>query len=124
MNLLLDTHVLLWWLAGDERLSASTRRAILRPTTRVYISAASIWEIAIKSQLGKLSLPEGLIEELERQGFEELAVTFEDAFAAGALPPHHQDPFDRMLIAQAVNRDLLLVTAGRHFAEYDVRLLQ
>lgn len=98
--------------------------AILRETASVSISAASIWEIAIKSALGKLSVPDGLIEELARQGFEELVVTFEDALAAGALPPHHRDPFDRMLIAQAVNRDLLLVSADPQLRKYDVRVLQ
>ena len=71
----------------------------------------------------KLTIPAGLIDELEQQGFAELPITIEDGLAAGALPPHHEDPFDRMLIAQALRRDLLLLTVDRRFADYDVRLM-
>jgi len=122
--LLVDTHVLLWWLADDDRLTAPMRSAMAEAGMRVFVSAASVWEMAIKSQLGKLSIPEGLDGEMERQGFEELVVTHADALAAGSLPPHHADPFDRMLIAQAARRDLVLVSADRRFAGYDVRLLR
>ncbi|MGY1710242.1 type II toxin-antitoxin system VapC family toxin [Geodermatophilus sp. SYSU D00758] len=123
MTLLLDTHVLLWWLADDPRLSPAMREAIAEPSTAVMVSAASAWEVAIKAAIGKLSVPAGLQQELERHGFDELPVTVEDGLAAGALPRHHDDPFDRMLIAQAVRRRLVLVTADRRLADYDVLTL-
>ena len=123
MTLLLDTHVLLWWLADDPRLTPAMREAIADPSTSVVVSAASAWEAAIKAAVGKLRVPDGLREELVRHGFDELPVTVEDGLAAGALPRHHSDPFDRMLIAQAARRQFVLVTADRRFSEYDVLTL-
>lgn len=123
MTLLLDTHVLLWWLADDPRLTPAMRGAIADPSTSVMVSAVSAWEMAIKAAAGKLTVPDGLPQELERHGFDELPVTVEDGLAAGALPRHHSDPFDRMLIAQAARRRFTLVTADRRFAEYDVLTL-
>ena len=123
MTLLLDTHVLLWWLADDLRLTPAMREAIADPSTSVMVSAASAWETAIKAAVGKLTVPDGLQQELKRHGFDELPVTVEDGLAAGALPRHHSDPFDRMLIAQAARRRLVVVTADRRFAEYDVLTL-
>jgi PIN domain nuclease of toxin-antitoxin system len=123
VTLLLDTHVLLWWLADDPRLTPTMRKAIADPSTPVVVSAASAWEAAIKAAAGKLAVPGGLREELERHGFDELPVTVEDGLAAGALPRHHSDPFDRMLIAQAARRRWVLVTADRRFADYDVLTL-
>jgi PIN domain nuclease of toxin-antitoxin system len=119
-TLLLDTHVLLWWLADDPRLTPTMRDGIADPSTAVLVSAASAWEAASKAAVGKLTVPDGLRQELERQGFDELPVTVEDGLAAGALPRHHADPFDRMLIAQAARRRLVVVTADRRFADYDV----
>ena len=123
MTLLLDTHVLLWWLADDPRLTPAMREAIADPATSVVVSAASAWEAAIKAAVGKLRVPDGLREELVRHGFDELPVTVEDGLAAGALPRHHSDPFDRMLIAQAARRQFVLVTADRRFSGYDVLTL-
>ena len=123
MTLLLDTHVLLWWLAEDDRLTPTMREAIADPATPVVVSAASAWEMAIKAGLGKLTIPGDLAGELERQGFDELPVTVQDGVAAGGLPRHHADPFDRMLIAQAARRRYVLVTADRRFADYDVLTL-
>ena len=123
MSLLLDTHVLLWWLADDERLPGRMRAAVADGETEVFVSAASAWEMSIKAALGKLTVPDGLPEELRRQGFTELPITVEDGLLAGALPRHHDDPFDRVLIAQAARRRLQLVTVDRRFADYDVRLL-
>jgi PIN domain nuclease of toxin-antitoxin system len=123
VTLLLDTHVLLWWLFDDDRLTPAMRAAIADPRTSVAVSAASAWEMAIKAARGKLTIPEDLAEEIERQGFEGLPVTVEDSLTAGALPRHHDDPFDRMLIAQAVRRRFVLVTADRRFADYDVLTL-
>ena len=122
MTLLLDTHVLLWWLSDDERLPERMRDAIADGENEVYVSAASAWEMSIKAALGKLTVPEGLRAELREQGFTELPVTVEDGLAAGALPRHHDDPFDRMLIAQAARRGLQLLTVDRRFGDYDVRI--
>ncbi len=123
MTLLLDTHVLLWWLADDPRLTPAMRESIADPATSVVVSAASAWEAAIKAAVGKLGVPDGLREELVRHGFDELPVTVEDGLAAGALPRHHSDPLDRMLIAQAGRRQFVLVTADRRFSDYDVLTL-
>ncbi|WP_233517682.1 type II toxin-antitoxin system VapC family toxin [Geodermatophilus marinus] len=122
--LLLDTHVLLWWLFGDERLTPTMQEAIADPASTVLVSAASAWEAAIKAALGKLAVPSSLAEEVDRQGFDALPVTVEDGLAAGALPRHHDDPFDRMLIAQAQRRRLVLVSSDRRFADYDVATLR
>ncbi|MGY2084777.1 type II toxin-antitoxin system VapC family toxin [Blastococcus sp. SYSU DS0539] len=124
MTLLLDTHVLLWWLPDDPRLAATMHEAIADPGASVAVSAVSAWEIAIKSALGKLELPDGLADELHRQGFDELPITVEDGLAAGALPRHHDDPFDRMLIAQAGRRRLVVVTADRRFTDYGAQMLE
>ena len=123
MTFLLDTHVLLWWLADDPRLTPAMREAIADPSVSVVVSAVSAWEAAIKAAVGKLTVPDGLQQELKRHGFDELPVTVEDGLAAGALPRHHSDPFDRMLIAQAARRRFVLVTADRRFADYDVLTL-
>ena len=122
MSLLLDTHVLLWWLSDDERLPTRMREAVADGENEVLVSAASAWEVSIKAALGKLTVPEGLRAELREQGFTELPVTVEDGLAAGALPRHHDDPFDRMLIAQAARRGLQLLTVDRRFGDYDVRI--
>ncbi len=123
MTLLLDTHVLLWWLFGDPRLTPAMREAIVDPTSAVAVSAVTAWEIAIKAALGKLAVPDRLTQQLHEEGFDALPVTVEDGLTAGALPRHHSDPFDRMLIAQAARRRFVLVTADRRFADYDVLTL-
>lgn len=122
-TLLLDTHVLLWWLSDDDRLPERMRNAVADGDNEVFVSAASAWEMSIKAALGKLTVPDGLREELDRQGFTELPVTVDDGLAAGDLPRHHDDPFDRMLIAQATRRGLHLLSVDRRFSDYDVRLL-
>lgn len=122
MRLLLDTHVLLWWLTDDRRLGAQARALIANADNSVYVSAASAWEISIKRALGKLRAPPGLDGTVEEAGFEKLAIGFQHAERAGALPSLHSDPFDRMLIAQALLEDLVLVTADKSFAEYGVQL--
>lgn len=124
VTLLLDTHALIWWLGGDERLSPAARTAIADPTSRVLVSAACAWEIATKARLGKLPGLGGLLarlpEAIAAQGFEPLDVTIEDALAAGTLPGPHRDPFDRMLIAQARLRDIALVSIEAPFDAYGV----
>lgn len=121
MNLLLDTHVFLWWLADDRRLTASARAAIERDDASVYVSAASAWEISIKAALGKLK-PRDLDvpAEIEAGGFLELPIRSRHAQEAGRLPRHHADPFDRMLVAQARVEGLTLVTYDPAIDAYDV----
>ncbi len=120
MRLLLDTHVLLWWLADDPRLEDRARQAIADGANVVLVSAASAWEIAIKRAMGKLEAPEDLPAALGASGFEALATSVDHAIAAGALPRHHADPFDRMLVAQALAEELTIVTADDDFAGYGV----
>ena len=123
MNLLLDTHVVLWAFADPDRLSPKVRAAIVDPRNVVAVSAATVWEIEIKRQLGKLVAPDGFASLCSERGFDELPITFAHAQVAGALPRHHDDPFDRMLIAQAMVDGLDLVTADVAFRQYDVRVL-
>ena len=117
MRLLLDTHVFLWWLTDDPRLHTDRRRAIADPDALVHVSAATIWEIAIKEAQGRIDVGEDFVEEIERGGFVELPI------AAGRLPPHHADPFDRLLVAQARQERLTLVSQDRALAAYEVDLL-
>lgn len=123
MKLLLDAHALLWWLADDPGLAGEARSAISQASNEVLVSAATIWEIAIKRSIGKLTAPDGLVDVLARVGFEELPITGFDAERAAALPRHHRDPFDRMLVAQATRVDATLVTRDVNFAPYEVRIL-
>lgn len=122
MRLLLDTHALLWWLA-DEGLSARAREAVADPANLVAVSAASAWEISIKKALGKLAAPDDLEHQLEAGGFEPLPISVAHAAAAGHLPRHHEDPFDRMLIAQALAEGLTVVTRDKRFDDYGIPLL-
>lgn len=111
MRLLLDTHVLLWWLADDRRLKALERRAIADRNALVYVSAVTVWEIAIKRNLGRLDLDVELLEqELLSGGMIELPMKWRHAKVSAALPHHHEDPFDRMLVAQAQTEGLTLVS--------------
>ncbi len=124
MRLLLDTHALLWWFAGERGLAAVARNAIADERAVVHVSAASLWEIAIKSALGKLKVDgDELVTGIEADGFVELPIGARHAVAAGRLPPHHQDPFDRMLVAQAQVERLVVVTRDPAFSRYDVQTL-
>ncbi len=123
MRYLVDTHVLLWALAADPRLSAGVRRAIRDPANDVFVSAASAWEIAIKRSLGKLQAPDDLEEQLDRARFSALPITIQHALVAGALGRHHGDPFDRVLIAQALVEHLTVVTRDPRFEPYGVPVL-
>lgn len=127
MRLLLDTHVLLWALADSEMLSKSAAAAIMDSRNAVLVSAVSIWEIAIKQGLGKLSLPapaaEWLLPAIERVGIETLDITPRHALTTALLAPHHRDPFDRLLIAQALDESLTIVTRDSGFCQYGVAVL-
>ncbi|HEX3345000.1 MAG TPA: type II toxin-antitoxin system VapC family toxin [Polyangiaceae bacterium] len=122
MNLLLDTHVVLWWRGDAERIAPAVREAIASADT-VFVSVASAWEIAIKQALGRVRLPETFATGVDRSGFARLTITFEHAAAAARLPRHHADPFDRMLIAQAMAEGLRLVSADRAIARYGADVL-
>lgn len=122
MKLLLDTHAFLWWQEDSKKLGAQARRAIARADT-VWVSAASAWEVAIKVGLGRLKLPGPLLEAVEQSQFTALPIGFEHAALVGRLPRHHGDPFDRMLIAQAIVEGATLVTHDAQFEAYAVPLL-
>ena len=120
---LLDTHVLLWWLTDDPRLGASARQTIADAQNEVFVSAATGWEVAIKWALGKLRAPDELETGVKEEGFVPLSITFRHAEQAGALPLLHRDPFDRVLIAQALAEDLILITNDERIKRYDVQTL-
>jgi PIN domain nuclease of toxin-antitoxin system len=122
MRLLLDTHVLLWWLADDPALSKQAR-GLIANEPEVFVSAASAWEIAIKRALGKLEAPDDLLPALEAGGLRRLPIDFEHAAVAGTLPLHHDDPFDRMLVAQAQQEALTLLTSDTRISRYAVTVL-
>jgi PIN domain nuclease of toxin-antitoxin system len=118
MRLLLDTHVFLWVVSDNRRLKPATRDYLSRADV-VYVSAASIWEIAIKSRLGKIDAdPTALADAIQESSLQELHVTAKHAAAAATLPPHHTDPFDRLLLAQAFMEPLRLVTADKTLSAY------
>lgn len=120
MKLLLDTHVFLWLAGGEARLPPKTLSKLEDARNTVFISAVSAWEIAIKRSLGKLRAPDDIAAEAERFRFIELPVTISHAVATEKLPMHHSDPFDRLLIAQAIAEDLQIVTRDRAFSPYGV----
>lgn len=120
---LADTHVLLWWLADDERLSDRARELIASGEMPVRFSAASVWEAEIKAAVGKLVVADDLLEALEADGFVELPVTARHARAAARLAPLHRDPFDRMIVAQAQSEGLTVIGGDRKIAEYGVTVL-
>lgn len=122
-QLLLDTHVALWAFASPKLLKPEIRAAIADPRNTVAVSAISVWEVEIKRALGKLDAPDGFAALCIERGFDALDITFRHAEVASALPPHHSDPFDRMLIAQAIAEDLELVTKDRAMSAYDVRVV-
>jgi PIN domain nuclease of toxin-antitoxin system len=119
VQLLLDTHVVLWWRANDAKLGVEARKAIVAADA-VLVSAASAWEVAIKVALGKLRIPGPFVEAVEGSRFTQLPISFQHAATAGGLPAHHTDPFDRMLVAQVMTEGLTLVTHDRSFAAYGV----
>jgi PIN domain nuclease of toxin-antitoxin system len=123
MNILLDTHVLIWALENNPELSDGARNSITRARNMVFVSSISIWEIAIKKNLDKLETPDNLQEEIELHRFTPLQINYAHAELAGKLPDIHRDPFDRMLIAQAIIEKLTLVSRDKLIARYDVDIL-
>ncbi len=124
MNLLLDTHVLIWVFSQDSSLSPTATEAIRDGRNLVFVSAATAWEIAIKKALGKLRVPGNYQEGLKRYRFTPLDITTEHALAVEQLPPHHKDPFDRMLIAQVQIERLTLVTHDPNMKAYGIPIIE
>jgi PIN domain nuclease of toxin-antitoxin system len=123
VRILLDTHILLWWLADDPLLPSRAAAIIGDPDTEVVVSAVTAWEISIKKAAGRLEAPDDLLDALHANEFDTLVITAEHAITAGRLPPHHSDPFDRMLIAQAQTEGLSLASVDGRFSKYEVELL-
>jgi PIN domain nuclease of toxin-antitoxin system len=126
MKLLLDTHVFLWWVADDERLPASTRRLIGTGSNEAFVSSVSAWEIVLNASRGRIELPDPperfVPRQLRENAFEPLPLTMSHALATSRLPEIHGDPFDRLLVAQAVVEDFALVTADEQIAKYPVKI--
>jgi PIN domain nuclease of toxin-antitoxin system len=118
LRLLIDTHLLLWWLEDNPALSETARALISDPENVIFVSAVSLWEIWLKESLGKLRLPPDFEERLLAESFESLPLTASQTTPVASLPWHHRDPFDRMLIAQARAEDLLLLAADAVVATY------
>jgi PIN domain nuclease of toxin-antitoxin system len=123
LKLLLDTHAALWFLSGDERLGQSAKHHLTDGANRVLLSAAVVWEIAMKRSLGKLVVPEEYLSLLLDAGVQALPVTIEHAAAVESLPSHHRDPFDRMLVAQAAVEGAALVSRDDALRAYGVTLV-
>lgn len=124
MRLLLDTHAFLWAVDEPEHLEVEALIEIESPDNEVFFSAASAWEISIKRALGKIEVPDDLPSVITGSGFASLPITVAHALLAGALPPHHKDPFDRLLVAQARIDQLTLVTSDWQLSPYDVPILK
>jgi PIN domain nuclease of toxin-antitoxin system len=123
MKLLLDTHAFLWWLNDDKKLGPKARQAVEEPGNLVYVSVATAWEIALKRASGKLDAPGDIAEWIEQSAFSDLPIEVEHAVVSAELPKHHNDPFDRLVIAQAQLEDMTLVTHDDEIDEYDVAIL-
>ena len=124
MRLLLDTHVLLWWLSDDDRLGQHVRELIADPANDVLVSVASLWEIQVKVRVGKLTADlQDILSEIEAQAFELLPIKQTHLVRLGTLPAHHRDPFDHLLIAQAIIEDATFVSEDRHTPNYPVKFV-
>ncbi|MGE0681521.1 MAG: type II toxin-antitoxin system VapC family toxin [Candidatus Binatia bacterium] len=123
MNLLLDTHVFLWWCGNNPKLGKLAIDAIANSQNVVYVSVASAWEIAIKEALGRLKTPEPVEDAVIQNEFSPLGISFQHARTAGSLPNHHRDPFDRMLVAQAQVDELVFVTRDELIRPYKIKVL-
>ena len=124
MNLLLDTCVLLWWFDDPTLLSEQTLTAIKEPENKIIVSVVSVWEIAIKKALNKLEAPEDLKEMIVDSGFELMPIDYEHAWQVKDLPPHHRDPFDRLLVTQAKVERLTFVTRDSWLNAYNISILE
>jgi PIN domain nuclease of toxin-antitoxin system len=126
MRLLIDTHILIWFLEGNKLLVKSRRQIIANPQNDIFVSIASLWEIAIKISLGKLTLAKPLadvVKQIAVENIEILPIAPEHTLQVSALPFHHRDPFDRIIIAQAQVENLPIMTADMEFAKYSIQIL-
>ena len=123
MIVFLDAHVLLWWWADDKRLGEPARRSITDPANAIVVSAATVWEIEVKRAAGRLTAPPNMLATLGAEEFDVVPITGEDAVAAAELPPHHRDPLDRLLIAQARRLDGLVISNDRAVGMYEANVL-
>lgn len=124
MKYLLDTHIVLWWLSDQKKLSKNVLTIIRDPNIQIFISAVSVLEISIKTSVGKLTIQDDYLKYLKKEGFEFLSVDIGDADLVKSLPLIHKDPFDRLLIAQAMNRNFTLISKDAFFKAYDISLLE
>ena len=126
MKFLLDTHTFLWWITDSQLLSQTARDIVSDGSSELFWSAASSWEVSIKYKLGRLPLPEVpesfIPTELAKNRVESLPIISEHAFRAGQLPVHHHDPFDRMLVAQALTENMEIISNDRQISLYDVKI--
>jgi PIN domain nuclease of toxin-antitoxin system len=124
VKLLLDTHTLIWWLTNHPTLSQAAKKAISNQDNLVFISAASAWEIAIKKSLGKLTAPDDLEVQIENNNFQPLPITITHGLAIEKLPNHHNDPFDRIIIVQAIAESMTVVTRDKKFNLYNILIIK
>ncbi|MFV2056367.1 MAG: type II toxin-antitoxin system VapC family toxin [Thiohalomonadales bacterium] len=124
MNLLLDTHIIIWALENNPALPNEARNVIIDGSNLVFVSSASVWEISIKRSIGKLEVPDNIVDELSSHRFSVLNINAEHALLAGELPLIHKDPFDRMLIAQAKIEKLTFISTDPIMKQYNVKLLK
>jgi len=124
MILILDAHALLWWLRDEPSLDRAARASIADPANDVIVSAATIWELEIKRAMGKLQAPDDLLELLDSEDFDCIPIVADDAVRAAHLPMHHRDPFHRMILAQALRLDAIVVSRDRAFDAYEVPVLR
>lgn len=126
MNLLVDTHILLWTLSGSNQLDAKVEQTLKSPKNVLWVSSISVWEVAIKSQVGKLTIPNTFTQAIQAQGMQILPFDERHALATLTLPLHHRDPFDRALVAQSIVENCTLVTADAQVLQYanEVKILK
>jgi PIN domain nuclease of toxin-antitoxin system len=120
MKYLLDTHIILWWLTEPNKIALKARKIISDKNNRIYVSSVSFWEMAIKKSIGRLTLPNNILEILLAENFTMLSLTPEEGLGVADLPHIHQDPFDRILVIQAKLNDLILITADKKIMDYPV----
>lgn len=120
---LLDTHVLLWWLGEPKKLSEKVLKIISEEKIEIFLSAASLWEIETKREIGKLKVPKNLAEEIKDQAILELEISGSHVKRLAALPKHHKDPFDRMIIAQALEEDLVIISSDPAIHKYSAQVI-
>jgi PIN domain nuclease of toxin-antitoxin system len=126
LKFLLDTHTFIWFVNGDRRLSTKAKKEILKSSNKKFISMASIWEMAIKVSLGKLRINypfKEVFNQIEENGFETLSIIFDHTLLLSQLEFHHRDPFDRLLIAQAISENMKIISKDENFQKYQVKMV-